>query len=65
MEIRENLKYTRQHKWILIDENIITFGITDYAQDVYGDILCVDLLDVGTAVKDEDDVNIFHLMSGG
>ena len=43
MEILNNLKYTKNHEWVLIEENIATVGITDYAQRELGDIVYVDV----------------------
>ena len=43
MEIRENLKYTKDHEWISIDGNIATVGITDFAQSELGDIVYVEV----------------------
>ena len=43
MEIRENLKYTKDHEWISSDGDIATVGITDFAQSELGDIVYVDV----------------------
>ena len=43
MNIPQNLKYTREHEWVLIDGNIGTIGITDYAQGELGDVVFVDI----------------------
>jgi glycine cleavage system H protein len=43
MNIPENLKYTNDHEWISIDDNVATIGITDYAQGELGDIVYVDI----------------------
>jgi len=45
MNIPENLKYTKEHEWVLIEGNIGTFGITDYAQGELGDVVFVDIDD--------------------
>jgi glycine cleavage system H protein len=34
----ENLKYTKTHEWVLIDGDVATIGMTDYAQGELGDI---------------------------
>jgi glycine cleavage system H protein len=47
----EDLKYTREHEWARVEGNRATIGITDYAQDALGDIVYVDLPEVGTAVQ--------------
>ena len=43
MDVRENLKYTKDHEWILLDGNIATIGITDFAQSELGDIVYVEV----------------------
>ena len=41
------IRYTRDHEWIRLDGDIATVGITDYAQDQLGDIVFVELPEVG------------------
>ena len=43
MNIPEELKYTKDHEWIRIDGEILTIGITDFAQSVLGDIVYVEV----------------------
>lgn len=43
MNIPSNLKYTKDHEWILIDGDIATVGITDFAQGELGDIVYVEV----------------------
>jgi len=43
MNIPENLRYTKDHEWIKIDNNITTIGITSFAQGELGDIVFVDI----------------------
>ncbi len=54
MEIKKDLKYTKDHEWIKIDGDVATVGITDFAQGELGDIVYVevDTLDE-TLSKDE------------
>lgn len=47
MNFPSNLKYTKDHEWILIDGNIATVGITDFAQSELGDIVFCDINSVG------------------
>ncbi len=49
--IPENLKYTAEHEWIKIDGNIATVGITDFAQSELGDIVFVELPEIGTNLE--------------
>ena len=49
------LKYTEEHEWILIEGDIATCGVSDFAQEQLGDVVFVELPDVGRAVaKDEE-----------
>jgi glycine cleavage system H protein len=43
MNIPEDLKYTREHEWVKIDGDVVTIGITDFAQSELGDIVYVEL----------------------
>ncbi len=43
MNFPSNLKYTKEHEWILIEGNIGTIGVTDYAQGELGDVVFVDI----------------------
>ena len=54
MKLLDNLKYTENHEWILIEENIAVVGVTDYAQKELGDIVFVDVDTVGTNLKKDD-----------
>ncbi|MCX7641239.1 MAG: glycine cleavage system protein GcvH [Elusimicrobiales bacterium] len=49
--MKQNLKYTKTHEWVLIEQNIATVGITDFAQTQMGDIVFVDLPKKGTKVE--------------
>jgi glycine cleavage system H protein len=50
MNLPDNLKYTKDHEWLLLDDEIATVGITDYAQGELGDVVFVDLPAVGKTV---------------
>jgi glycine cleavage system H protein len=47
----EDLKYHKEHTWVKVSGRKATAGITDYAQDSLGDIVYIDLPDVGTQVE--------------
>lgn len=47
----KGLKYHREHSWARIEGDTATFGITDYAQESLGDIVFVELPDVGDEVE--------------
>jgi glycine cleavage system H protein len=44
----DNLKYTKEHEWVLIEGDVATVGITRYAADALGEIVYVDLPKVGS-----------------
>jgi glycine cleavage system H protein len=54
MEFPEDLKYSKEHEWVLVEGNVATVGITDFAQDQLGDIVFVELPGVGDKVSKED-----------
>ena len=49
--IPEDLKYSKEHEWVRLEEDIATVGITDYAQGELGDIVFVELPRVGTKIE--------------
>jgi len=51
MEIPQDLRYTREHEWARNKGGRIVVGITDFAQDQLGDVVYVELPDVGDPVK--------------
>jgi len=54
MNIPENLKYTKNHEWVLIDGNKAKIGITDFAQSELGEVVFVELPDVEDSFHKED-----------
>lgn len=54
MEFPEDLKFSKEHEWVLVEGSVATVGITDYAQDQLGDIVFVELPAVGDKVSKED-----------
>ena len=54
MNIPANLKYTKDHEWVLVEGNVATIGITDFAQKELGDIVYVEVETLDqTLEKDE------------
>jgi glycine cleavage system H protein len=52
MEFPEDLRYTKEHEWARDEgDGRVRVGITDYAQDALGDVVYVDVPEVGTEVK--------------
>jgi len=51
MQIPEDLRYSKDHEWIRVEGGKVRIGITDYAQDALGDVVFVDLPEVGATVE--------------
>ena len=51
MEVPKEMVYTEEHEWVLVDDDVATVGITDYAQGELGDIVFVELPAVDDEVK--------------
>ncbi len=47
----ENLKYTKEHEWVLVEGDVATVGITQYAADALGEIVYVDLPKPGSSTS--------------
>ena len=54
MEFPEGLKYSKEHEWVLVEGNTATIGITEYAQEELGDIVYVELPEVGEKIVKDD-----------
>ncbi|MGH9223862.1 MAG: glycine cleavage system protein GcvH [Acidimicrobiales bacterium] len=50
MNIPEDRRYSEDHEWALSEDGLVRVGITDYAQDALGDVVFVQLPEVGTSV---------------
>ncbi|MGI6093492.1 MAG: glycine cleavage system protein GcvH [Veillonellaceae bacterium] len=50
MNIPKELKYSKDHEWVKVDGNRVTIGITDYAQIQLGDVVFVELPEVGAQI---------------
>jgi glycine cleavage system H protein len=51
MEYPDNLRYTRKHEWALVRKDTAVVGITDYAQQALGDVVFVQLPEIGAALR--------------
>lgn len=54
MNIPDDLKYTKEHEWVRVEGDTATVGITDYAQGELGDVVFVELPQIGDAVKQNE-----------
>ena len=48
--VPEEFYYTKDHEWAQVDENVVTVGITEYAQDTLGEVVYVELPEEGQKV---------------
>ena len=54
MKIVDGLKYSKDHEWVKVEGNLATIGITDFAQHSLGDIVYIELPEIGDTIgKDE------------
>jgi len=51
MEFPEEVKYTEEHEWVMVEGDVVTIGITDFAQDQLGDVVFVELPEVGEQLQ--------------
>ena len=54
MEIKPELRYTKDHEWVKIEGDNATIGITDYAQGELGDIVYVEIESLGDELNKEE-----------
>ncbi len=54
MSVPADLKYTKEHEWARRDGDVVTVGITEYAQGELGDVVFVELPQVGDSVEMDD-----------
>lgn len=54
MDFPDDLKYSREHEWVLVEGNVATVGISSFAENQLGDVVFIELPAIGDAVaKDE------------
>jgi glycine cleavage system H protein len=56
MNVPEDLRYSKDHEWVRVEDGKVRVGITDYAQDTLGDVVFVQLPEVGAEVAAGDAV---------
>ncbi|MBT3360963.1 MAG: glycine cleavage system protein GcvH [Rhodospirillales bacterium] len=55
-----DIKYTKEHEWVRIEGEIGTIGITDHAQEQLGDMVFIELPDVGKSVAQGDEAAVIE-----
>ncbi len=51
MKTPANLKFTKTHEWVRVEDDVVTVGIADYAQQELGDITYLELPEVGASIS--------------
>jgi glycine cleavage system H protein len=54
MAVPEGLYYTEEHEWVRLEDDVAVIGITDYAQEKLGDIVFIELPEVGSKISAGD-----------
>lgn len=60
MEIKEDLYYSEDHEWVRVDGDLAYIGITDYAQEHLGDIVFVELPEIGSEYAAGDTIGVIE-----
>ena len=60
MNIPEELKYTKEHEWVLVEGKIAIIGVTDYAQAELTDITFFELPEIGRDVKQMEEIGVIE-----
>jgi glycine cleavage system H protein len=53
-----DLKYSKEHEWVRLDGDVVTVGISEFAQEQLGDVVFVELPDVGKVVEQNGDAAV-------
>lgn len=51
MQLPDDLRYSSDHEWVRLEDGKLRLGITDYAQDALGDVVYVEIPEVGASVE--------------
>ena len=54
------MKYTEEHEWLLVEDDLVVVGITNHASTELGDIVFVELPEVGTSVTKDDEIVVIE-----
>ncbi|TFH08155.1 MAG: glycine cleavage system protein GcvH [Candidatus Thorarchaeota archaeon] len=61
-EIRDGLSYSAEHEWVRVEGDIVVIGITDHAQNALHEITFVEISEVGTVLKANDECGLVESM---
>jgi len=54
------MKYTEEHEWLLVEDELVVVGITNHASTELGDIVFIELPEVGTSVTKDDEIVVIE-----
>lgn len=54
------MKFTEEHEWLLVEDDVVIVGITEHAAEQLGDVVFVELPEVGTSVNKDDEVVVIE-----
>ena len=61
-EIKDDLKYSKEHEWVRMEGDVCVIGITDHAQNSLHEITFVEISEVGTVLKANDECGLVESM---
>ncbi len=61
-EIKDELKYSAEHEWVKVENDVAIIGITDHAQNALHEITFVEISEVGTVLKANDECGLVESM---
>jgi glycine cleavage system H protein len=59
-EVPADLKFLSSHEWVLVEDDVATVGVSDHAQELLGDLVYVELPEVGITVAAGDSVGVIE-----
>ena len=54
------MRYTEEHEWLRVDGDVVVVGITEHASEQLGDVVFVELPEVGTAITKDDEIVVIE-----
>ena len=59
-DVPSELKFLSSHEWVMVEDGVATIGVSDHAQELLGDLVYVELPEVGTTVAAGDSVGVIE-----
>ncbi len=59
-DVRTELKYLSSHEWVLVEDGVATVGVSDHAQELLGDLVYVELPEVGSSIAAGDSAGVIE-----